>query len=186
MRDGNLPYAILGLIACRVDGAHGYQLKRELEAFCDDARSINYAAVYRLLQMLEQDGDLEGSAEVQTGRPNRRTYRLTERGMQTVEQWLVQPTDEDPFPLRDELALKLLFLDVLGASRVATLLESERSARLARLRRVARRQAILRRGGLDLTVAELLSDVAESRVRAELQWLGRVEQTILGNGNSVG
>ena len=36
MGDGNLRYAVLGFVGARADGLHGYRLKSDLQAFCDD------------------------------------------------------------------------------------------------------------------------------------------------------
>ena len=36
MASGNLRYAVLGLVASKTDGVHGYQLKGECEAIGDE------------------------------------------------------------------------------------------------------------------------------------------------------
>ncbi len=51
MSTGNLLYAVLGLVALRPDGAHGYRLKQELESLCDDFWQINYGRPYRILDI---------------------------------------------------------------------------------------------------------------------------------------
>ena len=131
MRAGNLKYAVLGLVASRSEGVHGYKLKADFEALSDDFWQVNYGRLYRILDHLEQAGDLAASEEIQTGRPNKKVYRLTEHGRQTLDDWLLQPVSDDPQPLRDELSLRLLFLqdDDLAALVLAEL--RARGARLA-------------------------------------------------------
>lgn len=184
MKDGNLQYALLGLLACRAEGAHGYQLKRELEALCEDAWSVSYGRVYHTLQTLEEHGFLVAENAIQTGRPNRRVYRLTDTGTATVENWIGRPVAENAFPLRDETAFKLLFIDRQDLPKVAGLVAAQRSVCITKLRRVGRRHTILQKAGFDEIAARLVVEIAEARVRAELQWLEKVERAILKNSSA--
>jgi DNA-binding PadR family transcriptional regulator len=60
---GNLRFAVLGLVAVRPNGVHGYQLKNELDAVCGGFWAVNYGSVYRVLDILDEAGDLTGSTE---------------------------------------------------------------------------------------------------------------------------
>ena len=53
----NLRYAVLGLVGARQSGVHGYQLKGELEALCNDFWQVNFGRLYRQLDLLDQSGD---------------------------------------------------------------------------------------------------------------------------------
>ena len=69
MPEGNLRYAVLGLVGIREDGVHGYQLKGELEALCNDFWQLNYGRLYRILDVLDKAGDLQVHTEPQETRP---------------------------------------------------------------------------------------------------------------------
>jgi len=179
MKEGNLHYALLGLIAYRPEGVHGYQLKREVEALCEHGFQISYGYIYRALDCLQGSGELEMFEEIQSGRPNRKIYRVTPRGMEAITDWLVSPVSDDPFPFRDELVMKLLLIDLGDLGRMADLFEQQRAVHMTKLRGVSRRHTVLRKAGLDDALTDLIADAAESRVRAELAWLERVERRIL-------
>ncbi len=175
MQYGNLRFALLSLIASRPNGVHGYRLTREVAALCEESFFVNHARVYRVLELLEQDGELEVHNEIQNGRPNRKLYRLTAQGRRTVERWLCEPAVDEPYPVRDETAMKLLVCDLHDLDRMADMVRHQRCAYLARLRRVGRRKLVLNKAGWNGEATEFAVEIAEARVRAELAWLERVE-----------
>ena len=176
---GNAQYAVLGLVASRDEGIHGYGLKRDCDAISDDFWHINYGSIYRILDDLERSGQLAGEKQIQSTRPNRKVFRITEQGRQTLDDWLLQPIAENPQPLRNELALKLLFLRSIKAGGICELIKQQREIYLRKLAIVSRRRKQLRKAGLELEVADLVMDSAEMKVRADLAWLEHVERKII-------
>jgi len=179
MKEGNLPLALLGLIGCRPEGAHGYRLKREAEALCDDASVVNFGRVYRTLDALEKEGALEASEEPQSGRPNRKIYRITRAGLATLRAWLDRPIPDEPYPLRAEIAMRLMFMEAGDMRRMADLFERQRAACMGKLRRYSRNHTVLRKAGVAEEIANMILDGAETRLRAELDWLERAERRIV-------
>ncbi|RMD84251.1 MAG: PadR family transcriptional regulator [Candidatus Dadabacteria bacterium] len=179
MRSGNLRYAVLALIAARSEGVHGYRLKRDFQALHDDFWELNYGRLYRLLDQLERAGELDVVREVQDGRPNRKVYRITAKGEQTLDDWLMQPVSEDPKPLRDELSLKLLFIDERNTDAMFELIRQQRSIYLKKLARIGRRRRRLEKAGVNMKLVSLVLDGAEMRVEADLAWLDHLERRIL-------
>lgn len=176
---GNLNFALLGLVAARSSGVHGYQLKTEFEALCEDFWQLNYGRLYRALDNLETSGELVGEQQVQIGRPNRKVYRITSKGEQSLDDWLLQPLSDEPRPLRDELSLRLLFLRHRDPLKVQRLVHEQRAIYMSRLARVARRRRKLDDIDFEATVTRLVMDGLEMRVRADLSWLEHVEHTLL-------
>ena len=179
MRAGNLKYAVLGLVASRPDGVHGYKLKADFESLSDEFWQVNYGRLYRILDQLEQNGDLAASEEIQSGRPNKKVYRITECGRQTLDDWLLQPVSDDPQPLRDELSLRLLFLDEDNIAGLSELIMQQRGIYLTKLAKITRRRRRLEKSGVNMKVAGLIMDGAELRVRADLTWLEHIERRIV-------
>jgi DNA-binding PadR family transcriptional regulator len=175
-------YALLGLISGRPEGAHGYQLKTEFDALYGEFWSLNYGQLYRTLDRLERSGLIEGSDEVQSRRPNRRIYRITSSGRQTLDDWLLLPPTDDPRPLRDDLSVKLLFLTEPRREETLTLIRSQRAIYLQHLARVTKRRSMLEERGDDLFVTNLLLLQADMRVRTDLAWLDLVEKELLQRG----
>lgn len=179
MRNGNLQYAVLGLVASKDDGAHGYRLKTECQAISDEFWQTNYGRLYRVLDLLEQQGELLSTDEAQQGRPNRKVYRITEKGRQTLDDWLLQPVDEGAQPLRDELILKLLFLDPDDTDQLCSLIKQQRAIYFKRLAQIARRRRQLEKAEIDIRATEFVLDGAAMRVKADLNWLEHVERTLI-------
>ena len=153
---GNLNFALLGLVAARSSGVHGYQLKTEFEALCEDFWQLNYGRLYRALDNLETSGELVGEQQVQIGRPNRKVYRITSKGEQSLDDWLLQPLSDEPRPLRDELSLRLLFLRHRDPLKVQRLVREQRAIYMSRLARVARRRRKLDGIDFEATVTRLV------------------------------
>jgi hypothetical protein len=106
-------------------------------------------------------------------------YRITARGQQSLDDWLLQPVSEEPRPLRDELSLKLLFLDSGNIDGINTQIKQQRSIYLTRLAKIVRRRKRLEKAGLGTKVIGLIMDGAEMRVHADLAWLDHMERKII-------
>jgi DNA-binding PadR family transcriptional regulator len=178
-RGGNFRYAVLGLIAGRSEGVHGYQLMTEVEALADDFWQLNYGRVYRVLDWLSEAGEVEFEELFQSGRPNRKIFRITPSGLARLEEWLLRPISRNPQPLRDELSLKLLFLQHARIDRIAELVTQQRSIYLSKLSQTVRRRRRLQKAGLPVDAITLVMDGAEIRLRADLAWLDHVERQVL-------
>jgi DNA-binding PadR family transcriptional regulator len=171
-------YAILGLLSARADGAHGYQLKPQLDALYGDFWTINYSQLYRTLDRLERAGLVECTEHPQGRRPSRKVYRLTQNGRQRFDRWLLLPPSDEPRTLRDELSVKLLFLTEPCRKETLDLIRSQRSIYLQHLARLTQRRSHLEDGGEDAFVTKLLLLQADMRVRTDLAWLELVENEL--------
>jgi DNA-binding PadR family transcriptional regulator len=115
-------YAVLGLLT--FGERSGYELDklagRSIGYFWQPAKSKIYAILPRLVDR----GLAEASDVAQTGRPDKRVYRLTSAGSEELRRWL-----ENGEPIRgvarDGLLLKLFF----GAHGDATLLRKQVAGR---------------------------------------------------------
>jgi DNA-binding PadR family transcriptional regulator len=174
-----MAYAVLGIAACKPDGIHGYALQNEVEAIAEEFWGINFGRVYRALDRLAAAGDLAAEREPQDGRPSRNVYRITEQGRQTLDDWLLQPLSSSPRPLREELSLKLLFLDTQNTEAFNRHIREQRGVYLDKLSRVRRRQRRLERVGINIRVVGMVMEGAEMRVQADLAWLDHLERVIL-------
>jgi DNA-binding PadR family transcriptional regulator len=178
MASDAVQYALLGIIASRGDGTHGYQLKTDFEWLYGGFWSLNYGQLYRTLDRLERGGFIEGSQVVQCGRPNRKVYRITSNGKKLLEDWLPLPPNDDARPLRDELAVKLLFLGNERRDEVLALVRGQRALYLKHLARLTKHRTRLGKAGRQSVAVSLLLVQADMRVRADLAWLDLVEQQL--------
>lgn len=178
MRVTSLEYAVLGLVAEAQDGIHGYRLMAELQENCGNLWSLNYGQLYRILDRLERCGAIQATRELQVGRPNRKIVRLTPRGRRQLDQWLLLPPTSRPRAIRDELAVKLLFLLPHRTGDALQLIEGQRTIYAAHLTAINSRRASPTHDGGSEPIPNLFFLQADLHLRADLAWLDHVEEGI--------
>jgi DNA-binding PadR family transcriptional regulator len=86
--------ALLGLLDR--EPSHGYDLKRDYDAYFGRGRPLPFGQVYATLSRLARDGKaMVGEAEPGAG-PDRKRYTITESGKSEVEVWLAAPIPAEP------------------------------------------------------------------------------------------
>jgi DNA-binding PadR family transcriptional regulator len=137
---------------------------------------VNFGEVYRVLDRLAQDGLIEQVLE--DAESSRKVYRITEKGQQSLDDFILAPPTDAPRPLRQELAVKLLFAGPTRFPEVLRLIDHQRDAYMKQLYLLGVQRRRLTRAAVDGFVTTLLIDGAELAVRAELAWLDDVTQKI--------
>jgi DNA-binding PadR family transcriptional regulator len=153
--------------------AHGYEIKRALEErFGTVIAPLNAGQVYTTLQRLQRDELVADDAVAQSGRPDKRVYRLTDAGWEALRDWMGAPSS--PTRLRDDFFMKLVLAHSMGLADPAELIARQRSAYL---RSLAELERVLASGGADGTTA-LVVEGAALHVEADLKWLDRCEEVL--------
>jgi DNA-binding PadR family transcriptional regulator len=81
--DGPLPStAFLILVSLADNGAHGYQLRKDLKARSGGAVDLDPGSLYRLIFRLHEDGLIEDIGDDDT---RRRSYRITALGKRVLK-----------------------------------------------------------------------------------------------------
>ena len=78
---------VLLLMLKEKGSAHGYELSDGLAHYALTDAQIERAALYRTLRMLERNGHVKSTWDVNTGGPARRMYALTKNGHQHLQEW---------------------------------------------------------------------------------------------------
>jgi DNA-binding PadR family transcriptional regulator len=173
----SVPLTLLGLL--EREPSHGYELKRDYDAFFGRGKPLPYGQVYSTLSRLARDGKVQaGEAEPGAG-PDRRRYVITDQGVTEVEAWLTEPVEPEPH-LQTVLFAKVVLALLLGRS-AEHYLDTQRAAHLQRMRELT---DIRRSGGqIDL----LLADHGLFHLEADLRWmdmtaarLGALAEEVLG------
>ena len=139
MRAPSAEFAVLG--ALLAGPAHGYRLRRRLEAGLSPIWHIAPSQLYSLLSRLEREGLVEGVVEAQGARPPRRVFSLTPAGERAFWDWATAPV-RHARDVRLELLAKLYFLRRHAPERIPALLSAQ-AERLERLRaRLARLEGL--------------------------------------------
>jgi DNA-binding PadR family transcriptional regulator len=157
----SVPITLLGLL--EREPSHGYDLKRDYDAFFGRGKPLPFGQVYATLARLARDGKvIVGEAEPGAG-PERKRYVITEQGVTEVEAWLAEPVQPEPH-LQTVLFVKVVLALMSGRS-AEHYLDSQRAAHLQRMRELTE----LRRSGS--MVDALLADHGLFHLEADLRWI---------------
>lgn len=157
----SVPLALLGLL--EREPSHGYDLKREYDAFFGRGKPLPFGQVYATLARLARDGKvIAADAEPGAG-PDRKRYIITEQGVSEVEAWLAEPVDPEPH-LQTVLFVKVV-LSLISGRSAEEYLDTQRAAHLARMRELTE----LRRSSS--LVDALLADHGLFHLEADLRWI---------------
>ncbi len=158
-----VPLTLLGLL--ERGPSHGYDLKRDYDAFFGRGRPLRYSQVYATLSRLARDGKAVAGPVEQEAGPERRRYVITDVGAADVDRWLAEPAPPEP-DLQSELFAKVV-LALMLERPAGTYLDAQRAAHLHRMRELTD----LKRHGDPLDV--LLADHSIYRLEADLRWIDR-------------
>src|SRR5580658_2102748 len=150
----SVPMALLGLLDRQP--SHGYDLKRDYDAYFSRGRPLPFGQVYATL------GRLAREAEPGAG-PDRKRYTITETGKSEVEAWLAEPIPAEPH-LQTDLFVKVVLSLMLGR-RAEEYLDVQRAEHLRRMRELTE---LKQKGKL---VDALLADHGLFHLEADLRWI---------------
>ncbi len=162
---------LLALLA--KEPAHGYELKAQLEQIFGEAYpSPNIGQIYVTLQRLERDGLVRSQDVVQTTRPNKRVYELTDAGREALIGWVDRPSDGPR--VRDDFFMKLALSQHSGTSDRLGLINRQRRHYLSQMRGLAALAASCER-----PIPRLLIEGAMLHLQADLDWLQRCQEEMV-------
>ncbi|MFI2649637.1 PadR family transcriptional regulator [Micromonospora fulviviridis] len=157
----SVPMTLLGLL--EREPSHGYDLKRDYDAFFSRGKPLPFGQVYSTLSRLARDGKIViGEVEPGVG-PERKRYVITERGATEVESWLTEPVPAEP-NLQTVLFTKVVLALMLGRP-AEDYLDRQRAAHLVRMKELT---DIKRSGTL---VDAMLADHGLFHLEADLHWI---------------
>src|SRR6266540_6756421 len=157
----SVPLTLLGLL--EREPSHGYDLKRDYDAFFGRGKPLPFGQVYSTLARLARDGKI-AVCDVEPGEgPDRKRYVITDVGVTEFETWLRQPVEAEPH-LQTVLFAKVVLALMLGRP-AEEYLDAQRRAHLQRMRELTE---IRRSGSL---VDALLADHGLFHLEAELRWI---------------
>ena len=161
----SVPLTLLGLLDR--EPSHGYDLKRDYDAFFGRDKPLPFGQVYATLGRLSRDGKVTVGASEPGDGPDRKRYTITDFGRAEVETWLAEPAPPEPH-LQSLLFTKVLLALMLGRD-AARYLDMQRASHIQRMRELTE----LRRGGGTMDV--LLADYGLFHLEADLRWIDTTE-----------
>ncbi len=143
--------------------AHGYDLKRDHDAWFPDARPLAFGQVYATLGRLERGGLVEVLETRTGGGPERTVYALTDGGHRELDAWLAEPAAAAASST-DEIVRKTVAALRIGGDPSA-FLARQRTAHLRRMRELGAHPPETD------PAARLARDHLVAHLDADLRWL---------------
>jgi DNA-binding PadR family transcriptional regulator len=157
----SVPLTLLGLLERQP--SHGYDLKRDYDAYFGRERPLSFGQVYATLSRLARDGKVVLDEAAPGAGPDRKRYVITEAGATSFEQWLAEPVEAEPH-LQTVLFAKVVLALMLDRP-AQQYLDAQRAAHLQRMRQLTAQKAS---GNL---VDTMLADHGLFHLEADLRWI---------------
>jgi DNA-binding PadR family transcriptional regulator len=87
----------------------GYELAKTFDASIGFFWKADHQQIYRELSKLRDRGHVQAREVVQSGKPNKLVYTLTEQGMAAFRHWAARPSV--PASIKDDLLVRICALD---------------------------------------------------------------------------
>jgi DNA-binding PadR family transcriptional regulator len=156
-----IPMTLLGLL--EQQPSHGYELKRDYDAFFGRDKPLPFGQVYATLSRLARDGRAAAGEAEQGPGPDRKRYVITEQGVIDLQTWLSEPVEPEPH-LQTTLFAKVV-LALMSGRPAEEYLDAQRARHLARMRELTR---LKQSGSL---VDGMLADHGLFHIEADLRWI---------------
>jgi len=159
-------YVLLGLL--NQQPAHGYALHERITQELNTIWRISLSQTYNLLNRLEAQGYIAGTAQEQDKLPARRKFRLTSAGRRHFEDWLSASTEPSAHAIRVEFLTRLYFAVAISPANARTVLDQQIASTQEGLTHL---QAMLDELPLDQTFNRLGLEFRVRQLRSVLNWL---------------
>jgi PadR family transcriptional regulator, regulatory protein AphA len=181
----SLKAAILGFLA--LEPATGYSLRQRFDGSVGSFWTVTQSQIYRELHALEAARLVSVKVARGRGKPDRRTYALTEAGRAELAAWLRQPLE--PLQLRHPLLLKLVFAaDLDPVSLDGLLAQYQRDLEATRIEYASRRTSpdifTLARTKREAAIWRAAIDHGVGWCDAEIKWLTQTRKALAPRAKS--
>lgn len=102
--------------------ASGYDLKKQFQSSFAHFFAAGYGSIYPALSSLAKDGFVECREELQEGKPDRKVYRITEKGLERLREELSKPNPSHK--VRSEFLATMCFSHLMTNEQLQTVLNN--------------------------------------------------------------
>ncbi len=125
-----LEHAIMTSLAERP--GTGYEIGQQFTRSIGHFWSATHQQIYRTLKKLHTDGLVSYESVAQDGRPDKKVYTLSPKGVDALREWVSAPTE--PKQLRDESGVKIRAAEIENVPDLTAELRRHRNLHEERLR----------------------------------------------------
>ena len=125
----SLKHAILVLL--ETEPSSGYDLLKQFKHSLGYFWNAKHQQIYQQLKVLSNDDLIECRLEVQAGKPDKKVYKITDRGVSELSSWLDEPVR--PNKINDALLVKIYGGHLTSSDNLLTELKEHLSLHQATL-----------------------------------------------------
>lgn len=129
----SLKHGLLGLLS--YGDMTGYELTKAFEDSLAFFWRAQMSQIYRELNAMEEDGWLTSRAVIQTDKPNKRVYSITESGRAELGRWLQRDLTGDLMTAKNAFLMQLFFSAGKGRAETLATLKKARDGYLGAIRK---------------------------------------------------
>jgi DNA-binding PadR family transcriptional regulator len=122
----SLKHGILGFLS--EQEMSGYDLEKIFSSSIGHFWSAKISQVYRDLHTMEKTGWVQSSEVIQSGKPNKKVFRITDAGHEELEKWLIHYDTKNDFEIRMGILMRMFFAAKRPKEETIALLERFRMA----------------------------------------------------------
>src|SRR4051794_34680253 len=168
-------FAILGLLDLETGSGHGYDLARNFAEgrVLADVLHLEPGMLYHHLKKLEKRGWVTSETELQSTRPPRQIYAMTERGKNELHHWMSEPVRHTR-EIRLEFLIKLYFARRTDPGLAERLIEEQLDASSDWMRALEQQRVRLGRQDAhdpDHAFTAAVCELRLAQTRAAIDWL---------------
>jgi PadR family transcriptional regulator, regulatory protein AphA len=176
----SLPHAILGFL--KHAPATGYELKKTFDATVRHFWPADQSQIYRTLASLVERELVRVEEVVQSGKPNKKIYRITPKGTKDLKTWLRSaPTagpDRNAALVRVFFSGNLTDADIIAACRASEARLDEELRRYETLPAIIREESLLPGSERDAFFWMLTLEYGLAVTRAERDWIAGIRKRL--------
>lgn len=129
----SLKHGILGFLS-QWPETTGYELKKEFDTSMNMIWFSHLSQIYPELNKLEKDELVQSKVIKQEGKPDKKTYTITKKGMKELKSW-VSKQPETP-KIKDSFLMQIFFMDKIPLEEAIFLLRTYQREREKRLKKM--------------------------------------------------
>ena len=174
------------ILACLTEQAmSGYDLAKSFDASVGYFWQADHQQIYRELGRLKESGDVVTEEVVQTGRPNKLLYSITDRGRATLRDWSATPATTRP--VKDDMLVRVYALEHVDRAALRVQLAgrlAHHATRLARYEEIMRTRYVGQPSSLRQTGRLLALEMGLRQERTWIEWCEDALRRLDGPGEA--
>jgi len=167
----SLKHGLLGFLS--EQEMSGYDLEKSFSNSIGFFWSAKISQVYRDLHTMEKAGWLQSSEIVQTGKLNKRVFRITDEGREELDNWLINYDMKNDFEIRIGILMRMYFASKRPKKETIVLLERFRMTcqkAIDALRNVHKELESYDIESMDLQYTEITLSYGEKYYSMQIEW----------------